>query len=80
MLYSIQLFTEQRSARKCPFSAERVHVATVKCSELRANGNPVAYALRQNARFSSKITLVKVFALENNGKSTRWRQIEARML
>ena len=80
MIYSIQLYTEQRSARTCPFSAERVLLSTVKCGELRANGNPVAYALRENARFSAKITLAKVFVLENNGKSTRWRQVEAKMM
>ena len=54
MIYSIQLYTEQRSARKYPFSAERVLLSTVKCGELRANGNPVAYAMRENARFSAK--------------------------
>ena len=80
MIYSIQLFSEKRTNRRDAFSAERQLVATVKCGELRANGRPIDYALLKTGNFRANVNFAKVFVLENNGKSCKWRQIEAKMV
>ena len=84
MIYSIQLYTERRTNRRDAFSASREHVATVRCSELRCNGQPVAYAMRsffkKNDTFFKKVTLVKVFVLVSSKKGTKWTLQEVRML
>ena len=84
MIYSIQLFSEKRTNRRDAFSAERQLVATVKCGELRANGNPIRFALRDlsgKAQFSrERMTFAKVFALKTEKFKSKWVQIEAKSL
>ena len=81
MIYSIQLYTEHRTNRRDAFSASREHVATVRCSELRCNGQPVAYAMRQNeSKMRGRLTLVKVYALICEKNRSKWALHEVRIL
>ena len=84
MIYSIQVFSETRTNKRDAFSAQRQLVATVRCSELRCNGQPVAYAMssffKKNDTFFRKVTLVKVFGLVSSKKGTKWTLQEVRML